>query len=148
MIYIGVDPGKSGGFSLIDSESVGAEVNLWDDARFVRRMQELKASGAQSVACVEKVGAMPGQGVAGMFRFGQSFGFIIGVLTALDIAFQLVPPQTWKKEFSLIHQDKSRSIETAQRLFPSVNLIPKGCRKPSDGEAESLLMAEWARRKL
>lgn len=147
MVYGGVDPGKKGGFSLIDGETMEAETHAWDDAAFVQRMQELQNSGKQCVVCVEKVGAMPGQGIAGMFRFGQSFGFITGVLAALDIPFQLIPPQTWKKEFSLIHQEKSKSIETAQRLFPGVNLIPPGCRKPSDGCGESLLMAAYAMRK-
>lgn len=146
MIYGGVDVGKKGGFALIDSETQSAEVHLWDDVEFVHKMHELKSSGKPCVVCVEKVGAMPGQGVSGMFRFGQSLGYIIGALTALDISFQLVPPQTWKKEFSLLHQDKNKSIETAQHLFPGVNLIPKGCRKPSDGEAESLLLACYASR--
>ncbi len=144
-VFVGVDVGKKGGFSLIDSESQTAEVNLWDDTEFVRRMQELKSSGKPCVVCVEKVGAMPGNGSVSMFKFGSAAGFIQGVLTALEIPFQLVPPKTWKKDFSL-DNDKQKSIETAQRLFPGVNLIPKGCRKPSDGEAESLLLATYASR--
>lgn len=147
MVYIGVDVGAKGGFALIDSETQNVEVSMWDDKSFAERMRSLKESGKPCVACVEKVSAMPGQGVAGMFRFGQSLGYIIGVLSGLNIPFQLVPPQTWKKEFSLIHQDKAKSIETCQRLFPQVNLIPPRCRKASDGEAESLLLAAFASRR-
>ena len=100
------------------------------------------------MACVEKVGAMPGQGVTSMFNFGQGFGFILGVLAALGIGVQLVPPGTWKKEFSLVGKDKAASIEVCRRLFPGVNLrASEQCRKDSDGMAEALLMAEYARRK-
>ena len=145
MWYAGVDVGKKGGFALIDSETQNAEVHLWDDEAFVRRMRELKSTGKPCVVCVEKVGAMPGNGSVSMFKFGCSAGFIQGVLSALEIPFQLVPPRTWKKDFSL-DNDKQKSIETAQRLFPGVSLTPKGCRKPSDGEAESLLLACYASR--
>lgn len=91
---------------------------------------------------------MPGQGVVSMFNFGHNLGFIEGVIRANDIPYQLVPPQTWKKEFSL-NSDKQKSIEVCQKLFPDVNLLPtERSRKPSDGIAEALLMAEYARRKL
>jgi crossover junction endodeoxyribonuclease RuvC len=98
------------------------------------------------VACVEKVGAMHGQGVRSMFTFGQSYGFILGVLAALGIGVQLVPPGTWKKEFSLIGKDKAASIEVCKRLFPGVNLLPsEKCWKDSDGMAEALLLACYAK---
>jgi len=95
---------------------------------------------------VEKVGAMPGQGVVSMFNFGKSAGFIEGVLSAYHISYILVPPQRWKKEFDL-HSDKQQSIDVCKRLFPDVNLLPTPrCKKPSDGMAEALLIAEYARR--
>ena len=91
---------------------------------------------------------MPGQGVVSMFNFGQNFGFIQGVLKAYEIPFELVPPQKWKKEFS-VTSDKNTSIEVAKRLFPGVNLkATEKCKKDHDGMAEALLMAEYARRHL
>lgn len=91
---------------------------------------------------------MPGQGVVSMFNFGHNLGYIEGLLNAWDIPYQLVPPQTWKREFSL-SSDKSKSIEVCQKLFPKVNLkATERSRKPSDGIAEAILMAEYARRKL
>jgi crossover junction endodeoxyribonuclease RuvC len=99
------------------------------------------------VAAVEKVGAMPGQGVTSMFNFGKSAGFIEGVLTALGIPYQLVPPNKWKKEFSLIGQDKQASIVTCRKLFPELDLKrTERCRTDSDGKAEATLLAEYARR--
>ncbi len=143
MNYIGIDPGKKGGFAVL-SES-GSFVMPWDDALFIRTMESLKADPC--VACLEHVGAMPKQGVTSMFNFGVSFGFIQGVLSAFGIPFELVRPQKWKKEFSI--SDKNESIAVCQRLFPNTSLLPtERCRVPSDGMAEALLMAEYARRKL
>jgi hypothetical protein len=92
---------------------------------------------------------MPKQGVVSTWKFAENYGFIQGVLSSYDISYQLVPPQKWKKAFSLVNQDKNKSIEVAQKLFPNVNLFAtERCRKPSDGMAESLLLAEYARRHL
>ena len=156
MIYIGVDPGKKGAFAIIYTDLSGrqhVDVFPWDDDVFVREMVTwngdfVAREGGGLVACVEKVGAMPGQGVTSMFTFGHGFGYILGVLAALSIGVQLVPPGTWKKEFSLVGKDKAASIEVCRRLFPGVNLrASEQCRKDSDGMAEALLMAEYARRK-
>lgn len=148
MVWIGIDPGKKGGYALIYEELGKVEAYPWDDGEFVRKMFELYDSGCECKCCLEKVGAMPGQGVTSMFTFGKSAGFIEGVLTAYHIPYQLVPPQTWKKVFSL-NATKQTSIEVCKKLFPDVNLLPTPrCRKESDGLAESLLQAEFARRKL
>lgn len=156
MIYIGIDPGKKGGFAVIYNDLSGiqhVDVFPWDDDDFVREMvwwrDDFAAhEGGGAVACVEKVGAMHGQGVRSMFTFGKSAGFIEGVLAALGIGYQLIPPKTWKAEFGL-NSDKAASIEVCKRLFPKVNLLPnEKCRKDSDGMAEALLMAEYARRKM
>ena len=144
MIYVGVDPGKKGGYAVIDGDAV--DVFPWDDSSFIDNMADAMNCGT-CVACVEKVGAHPGQGVTSMFSFGQSYGFILGVLAALGIGVQLVPPGTWKKEFSLIGKDKAASIEVCKRLFPGVNLLAsEKCRKDSDGMAEALLLACYAKR--
>lgn len=146
MVYIGIDPGKSGGYAVINTSTNEVKTFPWDDTAFITAMRAVDP--LDSVACVEKVGAMPGQGVTSMFNFGHSAGFIHGVLSALNIPYQLVPPQKWKKEFSL-GSDKEQAIKACIHLFPNVNLLPtERCRKPADGMAEALLMAEFARRNL
>lgn len=150
MMYVGVDPGKKGGVAIIDGDSV--EVYAWDDQTFVDTMSVCmgrgRARNERVIAAVEKVGAMPGQGVTSMFSFGQSYGFIMGVLRALGISYQLVPPAVWKREFGLLRADKQASIETCKQLFPGVSLLPgEQCRKDSDGMAEALLIALYAQRK-
>ena len=86
---------------------------------------------------------MPGQGVTSMFHFGKSAGYIEGVLKALGISFELIPPQRWKKRFGL-HSDKQESIDLCIQMFPDADLLPTPrCRKPSDGMAEALLIAAY-----
>ena len=151
MIYIGIDPGKNGGYAIIAESETGKAVFAypWDDMFFAMEMASIMQRKAEGiVAAVEKVGAMPGQGVTSMFSFGKNAGFIEGVLTALGIPYQLIPPKKWKGEFGL-NSDKAASVAVCKRLFPDVDLRPTSrCRKDSDGMAEALLMAEYARRKL
>ena len=142
--YIGIDPGKSGALALLTEDGQCTVVPFQESAYTAI----LKASsGPSSVCCLEKVGAMPGQGVVSMFNFGHNLGYIEGLLQAFDIPYQLVPPQTWKKEFC-VTSDKNTSIEVCRKLFPHVCLLPTASsRKPSDGMAEAMLMAEYARRR-
>lgn len=156
MIYIGVDPGKKGAMAMLyvnEKGSIEPNVSPWDDERFVKWLLGIRAvameNGEHIFAAVEKVGARPGQGTVSMFSFGQSYGFILGVLAALGIGCQLVPPGAWKREFGLLNADKRQSVKVCKRLFPGVNLLPtEKCRKESDGMAEALLIAEYARRKM
>lgn len=146
MIYIGVDPGKKGGYAWIWDGKV--TVHPWDDTTFVQDMHMLSLCDDKPIAAVEKVGAMPGQGVTSMFSFGQSYGFILGVLTAFGIPYQLVPPRKWKAEFGLLHTEKQGSVDVAKRLYPEVSLLPtKRCKKESDGMSDALLLCTYARRK-
>ena len=145
--YIGIDPGKSGALAIIYPDGT-IQTIPFSNTDYVEILYSLKDRRTQIMCCVEKVSAMPGQGVVSMFNFGHNLGFIEGVLQASFIPYQLVPPQTWKKEFSLT-SDKAKSIEVCQKLFPNVSLLATArSRKPSDGIAEALLMAEYARRRL
>ena len=152
MVWIGIDPGAKGGYAVIDNAKVvyaSVRAFPWDDDLFVCEMRGIKnlANGIKIIAAVEKVGAMPGQGVTSMFNFGKSAGYIEGVLSALGIPYQLVPPAKWKKEFSLIGKDKQASIITCRKLFPELDLKRTDrCRTDSDGKAEATLLAEYARR--
>lgn len=144
MIYIGVDPGKSGGIAWIQ-DGRKSTVAYSDEALLNLCRQ---AGGEECICCLEKVSAMPKQGVTSMFNFGVSFGFIKGVLTAFEMPYQEIPPQKWKKEYSL-NSDKQNSIAVCKKLFPDVNLKRTDkCRVDHDGMAEALLMAEYARRRM
>ena len=150
MVSIGIDVGKKGGYAVIRDDD-NYETHLWDDKDFIEVMWDIAQTtefDERIIACVEKVGAMPHQGVTSSFNFGKSAGFVEGVLNALGIPYQLIPPQRWKKEFTL-NSDKQRSVEVCERLFPNASLLPTArCKVKSDGMAEALLMAEYARRNL
>lgn len=144
MIYIGIDPGKKGAMAVIDrSQTV---LFPFSEGEYVNALKTLPPQITK--ACLEHVGAMPGQGVTSMFHFGENFGYIKGLLEAFEIPYELVRPQKWKKEFS-ITGEKNSSIEVCKRLFPGVDLRrTERCRKDDDNVAEALLMAEYARRRL
>ena len=145
MIYIGIDPGKSGALARIAPD--GVIVAPYSPEEYASILALAGVEGG-CVACLEHVGAMPGQGVTSMFSFGENFGFIKGLLTANGVPYELVRPQKWKKEFS-ITGDKNSSIEVCKRLFPGVSLRrTERCCKDDDGLAEALLLAEFARRRL
>ena len=150
-LFIGIDPGQKGGIAFIDTANGVTLTRAYSDealVSFCRQLYEEKWMERYIVCCLEKVGAMPGQGVVSMFNFGQSVGYIKGVLEAFAIPYQEVSPQRWKKEFG-ITSDKSTAVEVCRKLFPDVSLLAtERCKKPHDGMAEALLMAEYARRKL
>ena len=144
MIYIGIDPGKKGAMAIIDGENV--RIVPFDKDEYMHQIAETAAAVDPARCVLEHVGAMPGQGVTSTFSFGESFGWLQGVLEAWGIPYELVRPAKWKKAFS-VTADKNTSIEVARRLFPDVSLRRTDrCRKDDDGMAEALLMAEYARR--
>ena len=144
MIYIGIDPGKTGALAVIDRNQ--AILFPFSEGEYVNVLKTLPPQISR--ACLEHVTAMPKQGVTSMFNFGQNFGYIKGLLEAFSIPYELVRPQKWKKEFS-ITGDKNSSIEVCKRLFPGVSLLKTDrCRKDDNNMAEALLMTEYARRRL
>jgi len=146
MYYIGLDPGKSGGYAIICGHDLEAHGDF-DKAEIISLFHAIAHMPGGAICCLEKVHAMPKQGSVSMFSFGENYGWLKGVLDACRIPFQEIPPQTWKKEFGL-NSDKVKSVEVCRQLFPNAELTPPNCRKPHDGIAEALLMAEYARRKM
>lgn len=142
MIYIGIDPGKSGAMAVIDRNTT--ILVPFSGEKYMNTLKSLPKELTK--ACVEHVGSMTGQGVKSTFNFGENFGYIRGLLEAFEIPYELVRPQKWKKEFS-ITGDKNSSIDVCKRLFPGVSLRrSEKCKKDDDGMAEAILMAEYARR--
>lgn len=142
MIYLGIDPGKDGAMAIIRQD--GVQIIPFDESDYAEAVNALR--GHRVICCLERVGAMPGQGVTSMFTFGENYGFIRGLLAVNKIPYERVTPQKWKKEFGI--SGKNESVAVCMSLFPHVGLFrtPK-CRKQHDGMAEALLMAEYARRK-
>ena len=141
MIYIGIDPGASVGIGVIDTKEGAAAFPYSDYA-----LHRILTTYPNAKVMVEKVSAMPGQGVTSMFNFGKAYGYILGAIGVLQITHELVSPIKWKREFG-VTSSKDSSIECCKRLFPTVDLMRTGrCRKEHDGMAEALLIAEYCRR--
>ena len=142
MICIGIDAGKNGALAVIHAGSV--EIIPFDAYAYLDVLYRVDETDA--VCCLERVNAMPKQGVVSMFNFGMNFGLIQGLLMANQIRYELVSPQKWKREFE-VTSDKNTSIAVCKRLFPTVSLKRTiNSKKDDDGLAEALLLAEYARR--
>ena len=160
-MYLGIDPGLDGALALLAKD--GERIHLLADmptttARQGKRAvdgalladvvrEAMTASQAEGdgrlEAVVEKVGAMPGQGVSSMFAFGQGFGTLLGVLAALGVRYRLVTPVTWKKSAKLIGQEKDSARQLALRLWPERSGDFQ--RKADVGRADAALIGYFGR---
>ena len=146
--FVGIDPGKSGAMAIVSTDTQPfVRVVSFDEREYAEVLRFHTTYDTIGGCVVERVNAMPGQGVSSMFSFGENYGFIQGLLTAYNIPYELVMPRVWKKEFG-VTSDKNTSIAVAKRLFPDTPLKrTERCKKDDDGCAEALLLAVVARRK-
>ena len=86
--------------------------------RLCHIIQKWKLKGAKHV-WIEKVNAMPKDGVVQAFAFGESVGAVKASVTCCKLTYYEVTPQAWKKRFDLIGLDKSKSVDVAGNLFGS-----------------------------
>lgn len=137
-VYIGVDPGKSGAIVAFIGQSIqwiGNDKTEHEISEWVRDV----ASNGNAVAMLERVHSMPGQGVKSMFTFGQSFGFLRGLLIAHRVPFDMVTPAKWQQALgSRTRGDKGISRAKAQELFPVARWTNRN--------ADAVLLAEYCRR--
>ncbi len=135
--FLGIDPGMSGGFGFVgDGRSYPHKIpeTEADTAALLREWAPVV-----KLAWIERVHSMPKQGVASSFKFGQSYGFLRGILIGLRIPFEEVTPQSWQKAMGcLTHGDKNVSKAKAQQLFPGWKI--------SHATADAMLIAEACRR--
>ena len=153
MIIIGIDPGVSGAISILESKKVLEiyEMPTMIDGKKNKRqvngsqlaniIKETLNSNKETIVVVEHVNAMPGQGVTSMFNFGQSFGVIKGVCSALSIPIYFVRPTKWKKHFNLIKTHKDASRTKVIEIYP--NISSKLSRKKDSNKADAILIARY-----
>lgn len=157
MVLLGIDPGLDGALAVIDAIGLvvfDTPTLTVQSAKGNRREYDLTAMSRSvraavrdqnAVAYVEKVHAMPGQGVRSMFTMGYGSGAWAGILAALEVPVTYVSPQRWKKALLAdMGTDKDASRLRAMQLFPSFAELFK--RKKDDGRAEATLIAEYGRR--
>jgi len=150
-VFIGIDPGKKGAaVFLCDDIAMEYVVPMIKGKAYdiPAMVKLLKAVGAaRQYVALEKVHAMPGQGVTSMFSFGTGWGIWQGILAALEIPYILVTPQQWQKTIcaGLSGDSEARAQQAAQMQIPKLNLRPGRCRKPHDGVAAAACLALYAR---
>ena len=155
MIIFGIDPGVSGAISVLEDKKI---IEVFDMPTMIDGKKNKKqVNGSQVtniikerlnndkekevVVVVEHVNAMPGQGVTSMFNFGQSFGVIKGICSALSLPIYFVRPTKWKKHFNLIKTNKDASRTKVIQVYPYIS--SKLSRKKDSNKADAILIARY-----
>lgn len=150
-LYVGIDPGKKGGIALLSRRGKfvhGFHIPLIGKEIDVRTIVfEFDKHGIE-FCYIEQVAHPPAQNIKGTCTTCTGYGRILSVLDIMNIPFQEIHANKWKREFSLIKKTKNDSIAKARKLFPTApeNLFVGPRDGKLDGVAEALLIAEYCRR--
>ena len=155
MLIIGIDPGISGSICFFEDGKIleVIEMPVMTEGKknkkqvngaqiyneFLKRMNKKKDDEVRVV--IEQVSAMPGQGVTSMFNFGQSFGILKGICSAMQLPMFFVRPAKWKKYFNLINSQKDASRTRAIEIFPYFST--QLSRKKDSNKADAILIASF-----
>ena len=148
MRTLGIDPGKNGAVALLDDN--GRILKIWDTPTLkigtkvvydTAAMANIIVPYAQAHVAIEKVGAMPGQGVTSMFEFGLGFGLWQGIVAAWRMPVTFYTPQKWKGSvLAGMPPGKGSSLVRAKQLWPTSEFFS---RKKDEGRAEAALIAHY-----
>ena len=155
MLIIGIDPGISGSICFLDNGKIldVIEMPIMTDGKknkkqvngsqvfneVTKRIKQFEKNQIRVV--IEHVSAMPGQGVTSMFNFGQSFGILKGICTAMQLPMYFVRPTKWKKYFNLLNSEKDASRTRAIEIFPYFS--SQLSRKKDSNKADAILIASF-----
>ena len=155
MLIIGIDPGISGSIcffqdgkimdvvempTMIEGKKNKKQVNgsqIFNE--ILERIRNIDKKDIKVV--IEQVSAMPGQGVTSMFNFGQSYGILKGICSAMQLSMYFVRPAKWKKYFNLINSEKDASRTRAIEIFPYYST--QLSRKKDNNKADAILIASF-----
>ena len=155
MLVIGIDPGISGSIcffhdgKIIDvvemptmTEGKKNKKQVNGSQIFNEISERIKKLDKKDIKVViEQVSAMPGQGVTSMFNFGQSFGILKGICSAMQLPMYFVRPAKWKKYFNLINSEKDASRTRAIEIFPYFS--SQLSKKKDSNKADAILIASF-----
>ena len=155
MLIIGIDPGISGSIcffkdgkildvvempTMTEGKKNKKQVNgsqIYNE--ILKRVNKLEKSDIRVI--VEQVSAMPGQGVTSMFNFGQSYGILKGICSAMQLPIYFVRPAKWKKYFNLLNSEKDASRTRAIEIFPYFS--SQLSKKKDANKADAILIASF-----
>ena len=155
MLIIGIDPGITGALCFFENGEVKDIVEIPSMAEGKKNKRQIngpqtyneiskRIEGLQKkniAVVIEQVSAMPGQGVTSMFNFGQSFGVLKGICSAMQLPMHFVRPAKWKKYFNLIKTEKDASRTKVIEIFP--NISSQLSRKKDSNKADAILIASF-----
>jgi crossover junction endodeoxyribonuclease RuvC len=155
MLIIGIDPGISGSICFFQDGKIIDVVEMPTMTEGKKNKKQVNGSQIYNEistriknldikdikVVVEQVSAMPGQGVTSMFNFGQSFGILKGICSAMQLPIYFVRPAKWKKYFNLINSEKDASRTRAIEIFPYFSSHLS--RKKDSNKADAILIASF-----
>ena len=155
MLIIGIDPGISGAICFFEEGEVKEILEMPVMAEGKKNKRQINASQTYNeiskrinklpkkdiIVVIEQVSAMPGQGVTSMFNFGQSFGVLKGICSAMQLSMHFVRPAKWKKYFGLIKTEKDASRTKVIEIFPYIS--SQLSRKKDSNKADAILIASF-----
>ena len=155
MLIIAIDPGISGAICFFENGEVKEIIEMPTMADGKKNKKQVNGtqiyneiskriknlSKKDIFVVIEQVSAMPGQGVTSMFNFGQSFGVLKGICSAMQLSTYFIRPVKWKKYFGLIKTEKDASRTKVIEIFPyiSTNLS----KKKDANKADAILIASF-----
>ena len=154
MLIIGIDPGISGSICFFKDGRILEVIEM--PVMTEGKKNKKQVNGAQIYneflkrinkkddeirVVIEQVSAMPGQGVTSMFNFGQSFGILKGICSAMQLPMFFVRPTKWKKYFNLINSQKDASRTRAIEIFPYFST--QLSKKKDSNKADAILIASF-----
>jgi len=155
MLIIGIDPGITGAICFFEDRKIIDLIEMPNMA--VGKKNKRQVNGAQVYneiferiknynkkdikVVIEQVSAMPGQGVTSMFNFGQSFGVLKGICSAMQLPMYFVRPAKWKKYYSLINSKKDASRTKVIEIFPYIST--QLSKKKDSNKADAILIASF-----
>ena len=162
MVVCGIDPGKSGAVAIIDGVAPPSEkvlsLSVTPTVRSGKTKREYDTSAMADVlrgfaidyCIIVRQQAFRGQGVSSMFSLGAGYGMWLGILGCLQIPHVIVSPTVWTRKMVGTGRDgKLSNIAACRRMFPTCDLLAtERSRKPHDGLADALLLAEYGLRTL
>ena len=155
MLIIGIDPGVSGSICFFKDGKIldVIEMPIMNEGKKNKKQvngaqiyNEIfkridNTSSIETRVVIEHVTAMPGQGVTSMFNFGQSFGILKGVCSAMRLPMFFVRPAKWKKYYNLINSEKDASRTRAIEIFPYFS--SQLSKKKDSNKADAILIASF-----
>ena len=155
MLIIGIDPGISGSVCFLEDGKILDVIEMPTMAEGKKNKRQVNGSQIYNEiskkinnykkndirVVIEHVSAMPGQGVTSMFNFGQSFGILKGICSAMQLPMFFVRPAKWKKYFGLINSEKDASRTRAIEMFPYFSSHLS--KKKDSNKADAILIASF-----